>query len=310
MTAERKEKILIIGDLPRKYLAEWEITSDLALAEDRLKVHVERIGSEELLARHENLAPSELEEARALAERLVEGSSGRSPFPVPMAEVEKAARVCIALENVAAQHGADAVSLDCGPLFASRDASLPCAALALLQDAGIAAGCQIDIDALLTMVLFKRITDLPTFLGGPLASEGRLAVSHCSMPLTMCGPDAGEQPYRLGGHHGSGADPTIRTGLPAGTTVTLARLTRNAEELILTSGKVADSRAEIEGSPCCNTLLVEVPNLPRILSLIKGFQYHLVAACGDHTVRMAELARELAIEVVPPEEQTDAVSAP
>jgi len=73
---------------------------------------------------------------------------------------------------VAAPHGADAVSLDCGPLFASQAASLPCGALTLLQEAGIAAGCQIDIDALLTMVLLKRITDLPTFMGGPLESDG------------------------------------------------------------------------------------------------------------------------------------------
>jgi hypothetical protein len=135
-------------------------------------------------------------------------------------------------------------------------------------------------------------------MGGPLKSEGYLAVSHCSMPLQMAGP--GEpQPYCLGGHHGTDIDPTIRTGLPPGTNVTLARLTRNLGSLILARGTVVDSRGEIEGSPCCNTLLVGVPDLPELLSVVKGFQYHLVVACGDHTGPMADQARDLAIDVIP-----------
>jgi len=297
--SDRREKALIIGDLPHRYLDEWEITSDLALAEAKMGVHLEQVPAAELIAHYGRLRPDELNQATALAERLVTETSERSPFPVAMPEVAKAARLYVALKGFVAQRGANAVTIDCGPFYQGADTSLPCAALTLLQDAGIAAGCQVDVDALLTMILFKRVTDQPTFMGGPLESEGYLAVSHCAMPLRMAGLDASQQPYCLGGHHGAETDPTIRTRLPAGVTVTLARLTRNLERLILVAGTIAGSRGEIEGSPCCNTLLVEVPDLAKLRSVIKGFQYHLIVARGDHTEPLADLAQRLEIVITP-----------
>jgi L-fucose isomerase-like protein len=199
------------------------------------------------------------------------------------------------MKSFVEQRRAAAVSAICGPFIRDADKPVPCVALTLFQDRGIPAACQGDIDALLTMILFKRVSGQPGFMGGPIEDGGYLAVSHCVMSRQMRGTNAVQQPYYFGDYHGRKTSPTIHTDLPTGEVVTVARLTQNLESLILTAGVVVDSR-DVPGR-CRNSLVIQVSDLPQLLSMVKGVQYHLVVAAGDYTGQLADLAERLGIEV-------------
>jgi L-fucose isomerase-like protein len=286
------EKALLFGGVPHHYLTEWEITSDFDLVKARLDIDLEVVPQEEFRARYDGLSEKEDERACAVAAHLI-GNADQKDRPRPGdLEVYKAARVYVAMRAIMADRRADAATILCG--LWNYD-PLPCVALTLVQDEGIPAACQGDIDALLTMMLFKRVTHWISFMGGAWNREGKLTVSHCVLSRKMAGPDAPMQSYYFGDYHGRHNSPTVHTDMPAGTTVTIARVTRNLEKLLLAPGTVIKSLDPDKG--CRNTLMIAVADPPRLLSGIKGVQNHLVVAQGDHADAMASLAQNAGIEV-------------
>jgi hypothetical protein len=78
--------------------------------------------------------------------------------------------------------------------------------------------------------------------------------------------------------------------------VTVARLTRNLERLLLFKGEIIANQAV--DSRCRNTLVVDVPDRARIFDAVQGIQNHYVAAFGDHTQALTEMAEDRGIDVV------------
>ena len=288
------ERALIFGGLPMKYLTEWEITADIDLVAGKLRVELVVVPHEELMGRYAALPEDRQREAAALAERLIAGAD-QSDRPRPDdQEVLKAVRLYVAVSTLVEDRGAAAAAVVCWPFIQDEALPVPCLALTLLQDRGVPAACQADIDAFLTMILFRRAGGRVSFMGGGFEADGKLEISHCVLSRRMAGPGDPPQPYYLGDYHGRKSSPTIRTSIPAGRTVTVARLTRGLQRLILTRGTVVDSLDR--PGRCRNTLVIDAPDAARLLSLVKGHQNHLVVACGDHVESMTELAERAGIE--------------
>jgi L-fucose isomerase-like protein len=292
----RGEKLLLFGGVPSDYLEEWEITNDLALAESKLNVRFEPIPDEELVGRYRSLGE---EEAARLTDDLVEGASStdrRKMPPAPLRdEIVKAVRLFIAMQQLVEEREADAVTITCGSWIRSEDLPVPCVALMLFQEQGLPAACQGDIDALLTMVMVKRATGWTSFMGGAVEAQGHLGLSHCVLCRTMPDPDR-EQAYVISNYHGRKESPTIWVDVPVGETVTAARLIRNLERLLLFKGEIIANQAS--NSRCRNTLVVNVPDRARVFDAVKGIQNHYVAAFGDHTQALTEMAEDRGIDVV------------
>jgi len=292
---EGGEKLLLLGGLPHEYLKGWKITSNLKLAEEKLGVRFEEVPTEELATRFKKLGASE--QAKELAERLVnEVSKDRRAKPLAEAEMEEATKLYVAMKDILEERAGDAVTIVCSPWIRGSDMPVPCVALTLLQEEGIPAACQGDIDALLTMILFKRASGLASFMGGAIKANGHLGVRHCVLSRRMLGTMTPQQPHYISDYHGRKNSPTIHTAIPKGTPVTVARLTRNLENLILTTGRVVGDQ-DLKGR-CRNTVVVEVKDRARVLRAVKGIQQHLVVACGDLRNAMARLAEEANIRVL------------
>jgi L-fucose isomerase-like protein len=280
------ETALLFGGVPCKYHEEWAITSDFELIERKLRVRIEVVPLEALVARYEGLGERDGEQAAEIAEALVAGAmtGGEQPGADAM---QRATRLYAAIKTMVDEREADAATTNCGPVGDAFGA-VPCIALMLLQEAGLPAACQGDIDALLTMMLLKRITGWTSFMGGAWNRGGRLAVTHCALSRRMTGPAAETAHYSLVPYHHHRPDmPTVHTDPPLGQTVTVARLTRNLESLLLTTGTLVDSQ-DIEDR-CCNTLVIDVPDVAGLLAEIQGIQHHMVVAAGDHAEALAEL---------------------
>jgi L-fucose isomerase-like protein len=288
---------LLFGAIPHTYLSEWQITSDFALIERTLGVRLDQVPHEELVARYADLAAQEQARAAALTEDLIAGETrDRRAKPVAVSDVERAARLYLAMRHFVQERDATALTVNCRPFFQGVDMPTPCVALTFFNDEGLPAACQGDLDALLTMIMFKRASGLPSYMGGPIRDSGHLGVCHCVLSRRMCGPGAPQQPYYLSDYHGRKAGPTIHADLPAGQVVTVARLTQNLESLLLMRGTAAASHDS--NHRCRNTIAVKGPDRSAVLRAVKGVQSHLVLACGDHVEAMSALAGEAGIEVI------------
>ena len=294
------EKALLFGGLSLDYLREWEITSDLQLVVDKIGVVCEQVPHPELQDRYEALTEDERAEADEVAGALLRGAPPAEGGPPDEGKVRKAARLYVAMRQVTRQRGGHAVTLVGGPFYAQEDLPLPCLALTLMQEDGMPAACQGDLDALLTMMLLKRVSGWSSFMGGAYQAEGHLRITHDVLSRRIGGPDAPTLPHQLGTYHRGQADsPTVHTAVPVGQPVTVARLTRNLEHLIVASGAV-ERCADLPGH-CRNTLVVDVPRLPELMAAVRGIQYHLVVGWGDHAAGLARLAREAGVGILPEE---------
>ncbi len=298
------ETLLLFGGVPTSYLKEWHITRDLSLAEETLGVCFEEVAQDALMDRYKAMDHDAREEAAYLAQRLVEEAS-TDPHPEmppapPLQEIEKATRLYLAMQYFVEVHDAHAVSIVCGP-WMTEEYPTPCVALMLFQERGLPAACQGDIDALLTMVLFKRLAGLASFMGGAVEVGQHLGISHCVLCRNLQGANTELQPYWLSNYHGRKASPTVWTDVPSGMPVTIARFTQNLESLLLTTGMTVyrDVAAQASEKRCRNTLIVQVPDRARVLAAVKGVQNHYVVAYGDHAQGLTALAEGKGIQVVP-----------
>ena len=292
----KRDVLLLFGGVPYEYLQRWEITSNLAVAEDKLGVQFKEITTENLLARTHNLTDPEKRKAKQLTDHLMQNAVQRAQgAALSEAEIQKATDLYVAMKSYVDHEDATAVSIVCGPWIHEPNYPTPCVALMLLQEDGVPAACQGDLDALLTMVLFKRASGVMSCMGNNFEVAGELGVGHCVLPRTLCVPMAALQPYYLSDYHGRKPSPTIHTSIPPGQVVTVARLTRNLETLILSRGLIVES-LDLRDR-CRNTLVIHVDDPARVLGAMKGLQQHLVVACGDHTKAMTAHAQRAGIQV-------------
>jgi L-fucose isomerase-like protein len=291
---EVADKVLLFGSVPRRHFKDRGITSDYERIARKLGIRIEIVPRAVLKARYENLSDQERKEAAVLSKQLVaEARQGERSRPND-ADIDDAVRHFLALRSMVTQRRATAAAIVCGSLGPRRMPG-PCAALTLLADSGVPTGCEGDIDAVLTMVLFQRVGGVVSFMGNASGQGNRLRVSHCVMPRRMKGGQA-TQPYYLAHHHDTDSGVTIHTDLASGEPVTAARLTGGLKQLVMAQGTVTQSFDP--GRGCRNALTIEVPEVRKILNALRGGQNHLVVACGHHLDRLRRLVDTASIEVI------------
>jgi L-fucose isomerase-like protein len=297
---EPVQKALLFGGLPAGYLREWEITADPELTGRKIGVRCEEVPHEELLARFEGLDDEGRAEADELADDLARRSLPVADEDAPSeAKLRKAVRLYLAMRGILRERDGDAVTVSGGPFYTDADLPVPCLAFGLMAEQGVPAACQCDLDALLTMMLLKRLTGWSSFMGGAYEAGGLLRLTHDVLPRRIGGPHAPMLPYRLAGYHGDLQSPTVHVEVPEGQPVTVARLTRDLEDLIVAPGTLV--RCADLPRHCRNTLVLRVPRLAEVMAHVRGIQYHLVVGWGDHADALAEMARRADIGILPEE---------
>lgn len=293
----RYEIVILFGGLPYDYLQNWEITSNLSIAEDKLGVAFVEVKTDDLVERTRNLTRGEKKKAKTIAKQLMNTAVQKTQgSPISEEEVRKATELYVAMKAYIDQHNATASTIVCRQWIQESDHPTPCVALMLLQEEGIPGACQGDIDALLTMVMFKRAADVMSSMGNNFEVSGELGVGHCVLSRYLCHPTTPLQPHYIADYHGRKASSTVHTTIPRGQVVTIARLTRNLENLILTHGTIIDN-LDLEDR-CRNTLVIHVEDTARVLRAMKGLQQHLVVACGNHTKEMTAQAHKAGINTI------------
>ena len=125
-----------------------------------------------------------LAEAEKVAQTMVKQAKAvREPSDADMLE---AAKAYLAIKKICQEERLDAFTIRCFDIVKACGTT-SCLALALLNDEGIVAGCEGDMQSLLSMLLAKRLCGEVAFMANPSQlTDGGAMLAHCTIPLTMC----------------------------------------------------------------------------------------------------------------------------
>jgi L-fucose isomerase-like protein len=170
-------------------------------------------------------------------------------------------------------------------------------AMTHLRDLGIPSACEMDIPAMLTMLLLGSLGHKPTFLGNIMRADphnSAIKLSHCILPTRMFGFDQEPLPYSLRDFHGS-QGVTAFTEVPRGVRVTLARAQRNLERVVAVQGEIVECRDTIF---CRNTLTIRIKDVRTFIEQAEG--NHQVLIFGDYLKDLQVLGHLLGYTFIAP----------
>ena len=102
------------------------------------------------------------------------------------ADMLEAAKAYLAIKRICQEERLDAMTIRCFDIVKACGTT-SCLALALLNDEGIVAGCEGDMQTLMSMFLTKRLCGEVAFMANPSQLTDKTSMlAHCTIPLTMC----------------------------------------------------------------------------------------------------------------------------
>ena len=226
-------------------------------------------------------------------------------------DVVKAARASLTLDQLIAENRVQGLCV--GTCMRWLPRGFPCLGFSRLNDRGIPAACDGDMDCLLTMLIGRYAFNRAGFLGnaaGVDTSRSAFHLAHCSAPLRMEGPDGPAAPYLLRRHAEvrGGAVPEVHYRI--GQKVTFTKLI-HLETLLVFTGKIIEVPEVPEGTErgCRTELVAEVADGSKLLfnwgggalgTSAKDYyaSLHRVAYYGDHVQSIRHLAHLMGLRVV------------
>lgn len=263
LKALEKKKIGLIGGA-----SPWLISSDIDrdYVQNTYKVEFLDIAISELENAYEQVSDDNREASDIVnsMERFLVADRSRE-------DLEKAARLYVALNAICKKYSLDAMTIKCFDILASTRTTA-CLALGLLNDHGIVAGCEGDIPTLWTMIYAQTMFGKKAFMANPSSSsatEQTIDFAHCTIPMTML------HGYRLPSHFESQIGIGIAGSVPSG-----------EYRLIKISGSKLDRMYSVVGDIIMNT---NVPQRCRTQIRFKfrskeDFDSFTKASKGNHIV--------------------------
>jgi L-fucose isomerase-like protein len=247
--------------------------------------------------------------AEAEAQRWIDGAE-RMVEPV-REDVVKAARASLTLDQLILENRVQGLCV--GTCMGWLPRGFPCLGFSRLNDRGIPAACDGDMDCVLTMLIFQHAFNQAGFLGnaaGVDTARNAFHLSHCSAPLRMEGPAGPAAPYLLRRHAEVRGGAVTEVHYRIGQTVTFTKLV-HLDTLLVFTGKIIEVPEVPDGTErgCRTEIVAEVNDAEKLLDNWGGgalgssatdyySSLHRVAYYGDHTQNVRHLARLLGLRVV------------
>lgn len=180
--AKRKMKGKRIGVIGSP--APWLVAShvDYLLAGQRWGVTYTDIPIEDVYKRFHQISNDDIGPEASLFASRAKACQDATPD-----DLLRAMRLYRALQETCREEQLDAVAVSCFSLIEELNTT-GCLALSLLNDEGIPAGCEGDLQTIMTMLMAQTLTDQPAFMGNPSfvdVQRNELLLAHCSIPTRM-----------------------------------------------------------------------------------------------------------------------------
>jgi L-fucose isomerase-like protein len=252
-------------------VSEWILTLD----EDSIKrfANIVKIDMDELIA--------EVESADMELDLDVEHDLTKD-------DLLKALKVYKALKKIVKRYNLSALTIRCFDLL--KIDTTACLALSMLNDESITAGCEGDLDALLTMVILQGLTDQPCWMANfsrfDLKSN-TVTFSHCTVPFSMVAS------AKLTTHMESGKGVAVE-GVLRNEAVTIARFSRG--KMLVTTGRIVKSG--LGDRTLCRTQ-VEIKLDCKVEELIENsLGNHHVIVYGNHKSILLDFCKITGVEPI------------
>ena len=175
----KKKRIGVIGTP-----ASWLVAShvDYLLAGQRWGVTYTDISIETVEKAFHEITEDEIGPEASLFAHRAKGIQEATPE-----ELLRAMRLYKAIRRVCQEENLDALTLSCFSLIQSLKTT-GCLALSLLNDEGIPAGCEGDLQSIMTLLMVKELIGKPGFMANPSfvdLARNEVLLAHCSIPTKM-----------------------------------------------------------------------------------------------------------------------------
>ena len=202
--------------------------------------------------------------------------------------------------NILKREEADAITMDCLGALGQTKVSLPCIAWSRMNDDGIPAACEADLEAAAAHTIVQYLFDRPGFQQDPVADTLHDAIigAHCSCPTHLKGFDQPPEPFDLIHHHGL-RDAVPRTLWRKGQRVTSLDVFAGNEKqkrktkLLVSAGTVLDNIDVPPAGGCVVSVRVKFDGDYPVLSF-PGF--HQIFFYGDYKRQLVEFAQLFNLE--------------
>jgi L-fucose isomerase-like protein len=307
----RNSKIALIGGAANGFN---DLLFDEGALFNRFRVRVVHgIEASEVIQLAGKMQPSEVAHAAAT----FTDSCGQ--INVDQDSLNRATRVYLALSNIASSTGCDALAVSCWPKFQTDFGIAVCAVLARLQDDGIVAACEGDVNGALSMLLLKALgRNTPTLLDLVAFDDNddSIQVWHCGASPCVFSRD-GTFSLNLHHHLTSGLEGdnartvgVVRDMIFKESEVTFLQVNSTFERYFTFEGLVFEGKDSFNGSRGWIKELVTDGHRLSALDLMetimtKGLQHHYVMAHGRASNVVREVASWLDLEPFEPAHYSD-----
>lgn len=210
------------------------------------------------------------------------------------------ARLYKAYKEYVTEHHVGALASRCWPDFFTAFGTPVCAALAMLNDLGVAAACEADTYGALSMYLGMRLTKGAVFFGDPVSmdeEENTITFWHCgTAACSLAREDTGA---KVDVHCNRKIGPTLDFGCKAGDRATIFRVGKDAKgnfRFFIASGEALDKPKQFNGT----SVVVRTDNAAKEIvynSVCDGWEPHFVVIYGDVAEELELLGHMLNLDV-------------
>ena len=209
---------------PRMAEPRWMGPSYFRRLKSIFGIETVRATSADILEYYEKIADAKAREVSHRIGGLSKGMLGPSEE-----DLLKASRLYLAIGEMMKDTDTNAVTAGCLNWIRHRKLPIsPCLTLSLLNDVGIPAGCEADVESLITLCFSHYVGNRPGFQGDPVidGSSGLVTLAHCTAATRFMGYDKDPFPFWLRTHTESWRDLAVETEMrqQEGDPITLLKL--------------------------------------------------------------------------------------
>lgn len=267
--------------------------------ETKYGAHIERLHTvEEIIQRARAYGQTDVEEE---VEQILK--EGRMTQAVNRSSMEKFARLFLAFRDFAEEYQYNVLSISCWRTLQEVYDMVPCAAISRLNNQGIIASCEGDIDGAIGMIVDRAFNK-----GVPASMVDLVSVDtgDNSLNIWHCGPAPGcmadrqgirwDQHFNMGRYEDSKwcgcgvvADMQFKSGV-----VTLNRICSNTNEMVVFTGEMFDKEGYQGSSGWLRNFRMDGREMtvPELLSVLYNYRvdHHMSFGYGDNTDAFYEFA--------------------
>ena len=212
---------------------------------------------------------------------------GKDARPCVSTDMLAADKAYSAIKKICQEEHLDALTIRCFDIVKACNTT-SCLALAKLNDEGIVAGCEGDMQTLMTMLLAKKLCNEPAFMANPsILTDKTSMFAHCTVPLSMC--------YKttMRTHFESGIGVAVQGELPLTDYTILKWGGRKLDKFFVTEAKAIEN--DYSNHFCRTQITFDINLKPYLLNHPIG--NHHVIIRGRHAEEIRRFMKENGIKL-------------